>query len=341
MGEAAGEALVGTLRDRYVGLPLDLTGVLFVAVATNPGRIPLRRAFPAAGSCKVARDRRTDDAGRDDVGALARRPPLRRRPARRFDGRPRAPRRSGPVDGRPVRGGDAGRALVFALTGQVARVDGAMSGELTLAGMIEPVGGIQEKVLGAYRARMTTVLLPSGNEADVAESFGDELPGGAHGALRDDDGRRSRGGAARRRSGGSPPPPAPTRAEAGESDPVPPGPPPCRRGQGVRPRLLSTLSSCGQDRLRRLHWVRATPLHIAAVADVREVVAVPAVAAAMFAEENRPSVRCRSSRSATTSTPTAPCIWTAASMSWPPTTGRRRDGSAGASTSSGTQLTSG
>ena len=66
-----------------------------------------------------------------------------------------------------------------------------MSGELTLAGTIEPVGGIQEKVLGAYRARMTTVLLPSGNEADVAESFGDELPGGAHGALRDDDGRRS------------------------------------------------------------------------------------------------------------------------------------------------------
>ena len=33
-------------------------------------------------------------------------------------------------------------------------------------------------MLGACRARMTTVLLPSGNEADVAESFGDELPGG-------------------------------------------------------------------------------------------------------------------------------------------------------------------
>ena len=40
----------------------------------------------------------------------------------------------------------------------------------------------------------------------------------------------------------------------------------------------------------------------------------------------RPSVRCRSSRSATTSTATAPCIWTAASRSRRPTTGRRRAG---------------
>lgn len=70
-------------------------------------------------------------------------------------------------------------ALVSALTGQVARVDMAMSGELTLAGMVEPVGRpSRRKVLGACRARMITVLLPAGNEADVAESFGDVLPGG-------------------------------------------------------------------------------------------------------------------------------------------------------------------
>ena len=62
MGEAAADALLGALdparnhsfRDRYVGLPLDLTGVLFVAVATDPGRIPpllLERleALPLAG----------------------------------------------------------------------------------------------------------------------------------------------------------------------------------------------------------------------------------------------------------------------------------------------------
>ena len=48
VGEAAADALLGALdpgrsgafRDRYVGLPLDLAGVLFVAAATDPGRIP-------------------------------------------------------------------------------------------------------------------------------------------------------------------------------------------------------------------------------------------------------------------------------------------------------------
>lgn len=64
-------------------------------------------------------------------------------------------------------------ALVSALTGQVARVDVAMSGELTLAGTVEPVGGIPEKVLGACQEPMTAVLLPVANAADVAEGFGD------------------------------------------------------------------------------------------------------------------------------------------------------------------------
>ena len=62
LGEAAAGALLGALdparnhsfRDRYAGLPLDLAGVLFVAVATDPGRIPplLRErleALPLAG----------------------------------------------------------------------------------------------------------------------------------------------------------------------------------------------------------------------------------------------------------------------------------------------------
>ena len=68
--------------------------------------------------------------------------------------------------------------LVSALTGRPAPADVAMSGELTLAGTVARVGGIREKVLGACRARMTAVVLPPGNEADIAESFGDEPPGG-------------------------------------------------------------------------------------------------------------------------------------------------------------------
>lgn len=58
MGEAAAEALL--FRDRYVGLPLHLTGVLFVAVATDPGRIPplLRDALsPSAGYTDAEKQR--------------------------------------------------------------------------------------------------------------------------------------------------------------------------------------------------------------------------------------------------------------------------------------------
>ena len=69
-GEAAADALLGALepagnrafRDRYVGLPLDLAGVLFVAAATNPGRIPplLRERLellPLAGYADAEKER--------------------------------------------------------------------------------------------------------------------------------------------------------------------------------------------------------------------------------------------------------------------------------------------
>ena len=69
-------------------------------------------------------------------------------------------------------------ALVSALTGRRARADVAMTGELTLSGRVAPVGGIREKVLGASRAGMTTVILPAANELDVAESFAEGLPSG-------------------------------------------------------------------------------------------------------------------------------------------------------------------
>ena len=69
-GEAAADALLGALdpagsrafRDRFVGLPLDLAGVLFVAAATNPGRIPplLRERLellPLAGYADAEKER--------------------------------------------------------------------------------------------------------------------------------------------------------------------------------------------------------------------------------------------------------------------------------------------
>ena len=42
-----------------------------------------------------------------------------------------------------------------------------MTGEITLRGRVLPIGGLKEKVLGALRAGMTTIVLPKENEADL------------------------------------------------------------------------------------------------------------------------------------------------------------------------------
>jgi ATP-dependent Lon protease len=44
-----------------------------------------------------------------------------------------------------------------------------MSGEITLSGLVFPVGGIKEKVLAAHRAGIRRIILPARNEADVED----------------------------------------------------------------------------------------------------------------------------------------------------------------------------
>jgi len=60
-------------------------------------------------------------------------------------------------------------ALVSLLTGRSARADVAMTGEISLRGLVLPIGGVKEKVLGARAAGITTVLLPKRNEPDIAD----------------------------------------------------------------------------------------------------------------------------------------------------------------------------
>jgi ATP-dependent Lon protease len=73
-----------------------------------------------------------------------------------------------PKDG-PSAGVTITAALASLYSGRRVRPDTAMTGEITLSGLVFPVGGIKEKVLAAYRAGIRRILLPARNEADVEE----------------------------------------------------------------------------------------------------------------------------------------------------------------------------
>ena len=87
-----------------------------------------------------------------------------------------------PAGAIPKDGPSAGLAIATALVSEMSdrpvRRDVAMTGEITLRGRALPIGGLKEKVLGAHRAGITTIIIPKANEADI-----DDVPEEVRSAL--------------------------------------------------------------------------------------------------------------------------------------------------------------
>jgi ATP-dependent Lon protease len=79
-----------------------------------------------------------------------------------------------PKDG-PSAGVAMVTALVSLLSGRPVRPRVAMTGEISLSGVVLPVGGIKEKVLGAKRAGIREVILPAENEPNVKEDLQEHI----------------------------------------------------------------------------------------------------------------------------------------------------------------------
>ncbi len=75
----------------------------------------------------------------------------------------------GNIDG-PSAGCAITTALISAVTGQAVRQDIALTGEISVQGLVKPVGGVFEKAYGARQAGMKGIIIPEENRRDIPDN---------------------------------------------------------------------------------------------------------------------------------------------------------------------------
>ena len=181
------EAILGPAKFEHEtalrsGLPGVATGLAWTPVG---GDILFIEATRVAGSGRLILTGQLGDVMKESAQAaltlIKARAPELRVPAAMFDGidlHLHVPAGAIPKDG-PSAGIAMFVALASLFTDRPVRHDVAMTGEISLRGLVLPVGGIKEKVLAALRAGVSTVMLPRRNRKDLHE-----VPASAQEALR-------------------------------------------------------------------------------------------------------------------------------------------------------------
>jgi ATP-dependent Lon protease len=171
VGEDALHGILGARKFEHeaaerVAIPGVATGLAWTPVG---GDILFIEATRVPGTGKLILTGQLGDVMKESAqAALTLVKKLQNDPLEKYDVHLHVPAGATPKDG-PSAGVAMYLALVSLVTGKPVRSDTAMTGEISLRGMVLPIGGVKEKLLAALRAGIRTVMLPKRNAKDLEE----------------------------------------------------------------------------------------------------------------------------------------------------------------------------